>query len=135
MHFVWMGLDPGSDQLNAMKHFRKRCDCSLQSIGYELQDQAYDHVFKKEERLDHEFRNVCEYIAQNPERAGLVEQNMYASYRFKGCIVPGYPELRPFESNYWDQFDKIISYLRKQGLLRTEVIEATKRESSKDETD
>ena len=119
MHLVWMGLCDSSDQLNALKHFRKRCNDSLQRIEFELQDQAYDHVFKPEERRDTEFRNVCEYIARNPERAGLVEADEYASYRFSGCLVPGYPELRPFGHGYWDQFDKIISFLRKQGLMRT----------------
>ena len=119
MPMVWMGLCNGSDQLNAMKHFRPRCDDSLQRIGIELQDQAYDHVFKDEERRDVEFRNVCEYVARNPERAGLVEIDDYASYAFSGCIVPGYPELRPFDADYWDQLDKIVSFLRKDGLMRT----------------
>ncbi len=119
MHMVWMGLCEGSDQLNAMKHFRTRCDDSLQRIGFRLQDQAYDHVFKDEERRDVEFKSVCEYVARNPERAGLAETDEYASYGFTGCLVPGYPELRPFDSDYWDQLDKIVSFLRKDGLMRT----------------
>ena len=119
MHMVWMGLSEGSDQLNAMKHFRTRCNDSLSRINLQLQDQSYDHVFKDEERRDTEFRNACEYIARNPERAGLVETDAYASYRFIGCLVPGYPELRPFDPNYWGQFDKTISFLRNEGLMRT----------------
>lgn len=119
IHMVWMGLCDGSDQLNAMKHFRKQCDESLQRIGFRLQDQAYDHVLKEEERQGRALHNVCEYIAKNPERAGLVESDEYAQYPFSSCLVPGYPELRPFDSSCWDQFDKIISFLRKQGLIRT----------------
>lgn len=119
IHMVWMGLCEGSDQLNAMKHLRTRCNDSLRRIGFELQDQAYDHVFKEEERRDTEFRNACEYIARNPERAGLVETDEYASYGFTGCLVPGYPELRPFDRGYWDQFDKILPFLRTEGLMRT----------------
>ncbi|KLU06849.1 hypothetical protein RISK_001163 [Rhodopirellula islandica] len=119
IHMVWMGLCKGSDQLNAMKHFRPRCDETLNRIGFTLQDQAYDHVFSEGERSEPEFRNVCEYIARNPERAGLVEADGYASYVFTGCLVPGYPELRPFESGYWNQFDKITSFLRKEGMMRT----------------
>ena len=119
MHMVWMGLSEDNDQLNAMKHFRTRCNDSLNRINFQLQDQAYDHVFKDEERLDTEFRNACEYIARNPERAGFVEAGACASYGFTGCLVPGYPELRPFDPDYWDQFDKIISFLRKKGLMRT----------------
>jgi hypothetical protein len=115
---VWMGLCDGSDQLNAIKHFRTNCNASMKRIGFELQDQAYDHVFKDEERHDVEFRNVCEYIARNPERKGLVELDGYASYRFTGCLVPGYPELRPFDAEFWGDFDKIISFIRREGLMR-----------------
>ena len=121
MHMVWMGLCDGSDQINAMKHFRTRCEDSLQRMGYALQDQAYDHVFKQAERREVEFRNVCEYIARNPERAGLVEPDAFAAYAFTGCLLPGYPELNPFAPGYWDQFDRIVSFLRKQGLMRTAV--------------
>ena len=120
IHMVWMGLCQGSDQLNAMKHFRTRCNESLERIGFELQDQAYDHVFKDEERKEAEFRNVCEYIARNPERAQLVRYDEFANYLFSGCITPGYPELRPFEADYWGKFDRIVSFLRKQGLMRLE---------------
>ena len=116
IHMVWMGLREDSDQLNAMKHFRPRCNQSLQRIGFELQDQAFDHVLKDEERRD--FQNVCEYIARNPERAGLVEPGGFALYGFSGCLVPGYPELRPFDQDFWNQFNKTVSFLRKDGLTR-----------------
>ena len=112
------GLRDGSDQLNAMKHFRGRCDDSLQRLGFRIQDQAYDHVLKEEKRRDDGFRNICEYIARNPERAELVKPDDYASYRYSGCLVPGYPELRPFDDGYWDQFDRVVSFLRKDGLMR-----------------
>ncbi|WP_417746985.1 hypothetical protein [Rosistilla oblonga] len=91
----------------------------MQRIGYELQDQAYDHVLTEDERREAEFRNVCEYITRNPERAGLVERDRFESYGFTGCLVPGYPSLRPFDPDYWDQFDKIIAFLRINGLMRT----------------
>ena len=116
---VWMGLFDGSDQLNAMKHFRTRCNESLQRIDFELQDQSFDHVLREDERSDTEFRSVCEYIARNPERTGLVGIDEFASYAYSGCLVPGYPELRPFETGYWDQFDKIISHIRQHGLMKT----------------
>lgn len=116
IHMVWTGLSEHSDQLNAIKHFRPRCNDSLKRIGFELQDQAYDHVLKDDERID--FHNVCEYIARNPERAELLGPNEFASYAFSGCLVPGYPELRPFDPEFRDQFDKTISFLRKDGLIR-----------------
>ena len=71
-HMVWMGLLDESDQLLAMKHFRKATNETLRRIGYELQDQAYDHVLPIHERQDEAFHDVCEYVARNPERAGLV---------------------------------------------------------------
>jgi putative transposase len=100
IHMLWIGLRSGSDQLLAMKHFRKTMNESLRRIGHELQDQAYDHVLREEVRKEAGFREVCDYIARNPERAGLVPNDAYASYKFTGCIVPGYPELRPFEDAF-----------------------------------
>lgn len=119
LHMAWMGLSERSDQLNAIKHFRSQCNESLSRIKFQLQDQAYDHVLKGKERYGENFRNVCHYIALNPERAGLVEPGAHESYKFTGCLVPGYPELRPFAPDYWNRFDRIISFLRKEGLMRT----------------
>ncbi len=116
VHMVWMGLYSECDQLNAMKHFHPRCDDSLQRLGFSLQDQAYDHVFRQEEPTHENFIEPCDYIARNPERSGLVEAGEFARYPFTGCLVPGYPELQPFEPDYWDRFDRIVSRLRKQGM-------------------
>ncbi len=118
-HMVWIGLFDGSDQLLAMKHFRKSVNESLGRIRCELQDQAYDHVLRKEERIEASFHDVCNYVARNPERAGLVNADAFAIYKFLGCVVPGYPQLRPFESGFWDEFDRVISFLRKEGLFRS----------------
>ncbi|QDS94708.1 hypothetical protein FF011L_34880 [Roseimaritima multifibrata] len=120
-HMLWMGLFDGSDQLLAMKHFRKSVNESLKRIEFGLQDQAYDHVLKESERSEDSFREVCDYIARNPERAGLVPDDGYATYPFTGVVVPGYPQLRPFEASFWDEFDRTVSYLRKKGLMRFEM--------------
>jgi len=117
LHMVWMGLCKGSDQLLAMKHFRKICNDSLKRIGFELQDQSYDHVFSQHERRDEEFHNACDYVARNPQRAGLVHD--YSDYPFSGCVIPGYPDLRLFESGFWDRFDRVVSFLRREGLMRS----------------
>ncbi len=58
-HLLWMGLFAGSDQLLAMKHFRKSVNESLKRIGFELQDQAYDHVLRDEERQEHAFEKCA----------------------------------------------------------------------------
>lgn len=117
-HVVWMGLLPGSDQMLAMKHLRKAVNESLRRIAFELQDQSYDHVLKSEEQRDKAFHDLCDYIARNPERDGLVAMDGFSKYPFSGCVVPGYPELRPFEKDFRDHFDRVVSFLRKDGLMR-----------------
>ena len=118
LHMMWLGILDRSDQLPAMKHFRTRFNESLRAIGFRLQNQAYDHVLREDERQEKAFTEVCEYIARNPERAELVEADCYANYRYSGCLIPGYPELRPFASDYWERFWRSLSYLRQEGLLR-----------------
>ena len=115
---LWMGLAETCDQLLAMKHFRKTTSESLERLRYELQDQAYDHVLRDDEKKDTGFREIVEYIARNPERANLIQPCEFASYKFSGCVLPGYPELRLFEPEFWEKFDRVISFLRKEGLTR-----------------
>ena len=117
-HMLWKGLSGTCDQLLAMKHFRKTTNDSLGRLSYELQDQAYGHVLCDDEKRDSGFREVVEYIARNPERANLIQPGEFASCKFSGCVIPGYPELRPFESEFWEKFDRVISFLRKEGLTR-----------------
>jgi putative transposase len=117
-HMLWMGLSETCDQLLAMKHFRKTTNELLGRLGYALQDQAYDHVLRDGEKRDTGFREVVEYIARNAERAQLIRADEFASYPFSGCVLPGYPELRLFEQDFWAKFDRIISFLRKEGLTR-----------------
>ena len=61
-----------------------------------------------------------EYIARNPERAGLIEQDGFREYAFTGCLVPGYPELKLWEPDSWTRFWRCYSYLRKNGLIHGE---------------
>jgi putative transposase len=118
LHFVWMGLNPGSHQLNAMKHFRRGFNLVLKEQGSQLQDQSYDHVLRDDERQPEGFREICEYIARNPERARLIAPDQFASYPFSGCIVPGYPELKRFSPDFENRFATILSYLKQNGLFR-----------------
>jgi putative transposase len=117
-HMLWMGLSETSDQSLAMKHFRKTTNESLGRVGYALQDQAYDHVLRDDEKRAAGFRETVEYIARNAERAKLIHADGFASYPFRGCVLPGYPELRSFEQDFWTKLDRIISFLRKEGLTR-----------------
>ncbi len=119
-HFIWMGILSGSDQRSAVKYFRKQLNLVLKNVGVKLQKQSYDHVLREEERIEAEFANVVEYIARNPERANLVKEGHHSDYKFSGCIVPGYPELKPFETDFWDRFWRIYNYLQQHGITRLE---------------
>lgn len=83
-----------------------------------LQEQPYDHVLRDDERQPAALQAVAEYIARNPERKQLVAVDAFREYEFSGCLVPGYPDLNPFQPGYWDLLDRICSKLRKQGLVR-----------------
>ncbi|HQX48334.1 MAG TPA: hypothetical protein PLY87_27635 [Planctomycetaceae bacterium] len=102
-----------------MRHLRANLNDSLNRIGFELQDQPYDHVLRDNEKTEAALMDVCEYISRNPERDELVPIDGYVSYPFTGCLVPGYPELKPFEEDFWLRFDRIVSHLRKYGLTQT----------------
>ena len=115
VHLMWMGILKATDQRLAIRHLRKRLNASLARIGFELQDQPYDHVLQDEECQESALMETCEYIARNPERAGIVAIDGYASYPYSGCLVPGYPELRPFAADFWRRFDRTVCYLRKHG--------------------
>ncbi|MCU0708962.1 MAG: hypothetical protein MUF23_11775 [Pirellula sp.] len=117
MHLMWMGILECSNQKLAMRHLRTRCNETLKQIGFEWQDQPYDHVLREDERQQLAFAEACEYIARNPERAGLVGIDEYAKYPFTGCLVPGYPELKPFAPDYWTRFNRTFAWLCTHGLI------------------
>jgi putative transposase len=117
-HLLWLGLADDSDQKVAMKYFRKHLNDALGKMGFQLQRQPFEHVLHEGERERGAFENAADYIARNPERKGLVQIDGYGTYRFTGCLVPGYPELKPFEKDYWDRFWRTYSYLRSHGIVR-----------------
>ena len=116
IHLLWVGILHRCDQRIAMRYFRKQLRPVLEKLETEFQIQPYDHVLHEEERERTAFEEVAEYIAKNPERRGLVTQDGYAQYPYTGSLVPGYPELKPFEEGYWDRFWRIYSHLLKNGL-------------------
>ena len=123
LHLLWIGILDGSDQRTAIKFFRGQLNPVLEKLGVRLQKQPHDHVLTEDERERMVFENVAEYIARNPERANLVRPDEFAKYKFTGCLVPGYPDLTPFQENYWDLFWRIYSRLRTDGLTRSYVEE------------
>ena len=116
IHMLWIGILMECDQRIAMRYFRKQMNPVLEKLNVKLQLQPYDHVLREEERERDAFENVVEYIARNPERRNLVRRDGYAEYPYTGCLVPGYPELKPFESDYWERFWRIYSHLCENGL-------------------
>ncbi|MGE0757423.1 MAG: hypothetical protein AB7O38_10395 [Pirellulaceae bacterium] len=117
LHLLWLGLADVSDQRNAMKHFRRHLNRVLKRLGVALQKQPYDHVLRPDERQPAAFAEVVEYIARNPERAGLVEGDRYREYPFTNCLLPGYPEVTLWQPGFWETLDRIVSYLRKRGVV------------------
>lgn len=118
MHLLWIGIDDRTDQLNAMKFFRKQLAIPLSALGFELQHQPYDHVLQDNERLEVSVESLVEYIARNPERKQLIPVDGFRDYKYTGNLIPGYPELTLWQSDYWPRFWRAYSFLRKNGTFR-----------------
>ena len=108
LHLVWMGLWLESDQLNAMAFLRAQLEPRL--APHRFQHQAHDHVLMDEERRRNAFVSVCNYILENPLRAGLVKAP--GQWAFSGAVVPGYPALHPLEADFWSLFWKLYRQTR-----------------------
>ena len=98
IHFVWMGLEPDSDQLNGIKFLRAQLGPSLKPAVF--QHQAYDHVLSIQECQLNAFSLACgEYVLDNPQKAGLVKKN--SDWPYLGAVIPGYPRLNPISDDFW----------------------------------
>ncbi len=113
LHLLWVGIGAESDQLLACRFFREQLNLILEKLGCRLQREGYDHVLREEERERNAFENVVEYIARNPECAGLVKADGFREYRFSDCLVPGYPDLHLWQADYWDLFWRVYDRLAK----------------------
>jgi len=106
LHLLWLGLGASCDQLRAAKFFRRNFNALLAPKGFRLQTQAYDHVLDESERNPDAFVDTCLYIANNPQRAGLV--NDWRDWECLGSVVAGYPDLDPRNlSEFWPAFWQI----------------------------
>ncbi|HVC99167.1 MAG TPA: hypothetical protein VND64_36220 [Pirellulales bacterium] len=117
LHFVWLGILDTSDQRLAAKFFRAQLNRVLEKLDVRLQKQPYDHVLREDERLQTAFENVIEYIARNPERAGLVPVDAFREYKYTSCLLPGYPDLSPWQDGFWELFWRLYSRMRLNGLI------------------
>jgi putative transposase len=120
LHLLWVGILAGCDQRLAVRFFRKHLNPVLEKLDARFQQQPYDHVLKEDERQRTAFEEVVEYIARNPERAGLVESEQFRRYPYTGSLVPGYPELRLWQDDFWERFWRVYPYHQKNGLTRAE---------------
>ncbi|QDV26424.1 hypothetical protein [Aureliella helgolandensis] len=118
MHMIWIGMNDRTDQLKASKYFRKHVNETLGRIGFKFQHQPHDRVLRDDERQESAFEDLVDYVARNPERAKLVPQDGFASYKYTGCLVPGYPELRLWQDDYWPRFWKAFSFTCRHGTFR-----------------
>jgi REP element-mobilizing transposase RayT len=100
IHLIWIGMRKDSEQKKAMAFLRTLLKPVI--APHEFQHQAHDHVLKEEERRRNAFAKVCWYVAQNPVRAGLVEEAEH--WEFSDCLVPGYPKMNIFADDHWDRF-------------------------------
>lgn len=120
MHLLWLGIPDSADQRVAMKFLRGQLKPILEKLHVRLQDQPYDHVLRDHERQLTALQSIVEYIVRNPERKQLVPLDGFRDYAYTGCLVPGYPDLKPFQPDFWNLFDRVYSKLRHQGLVRSE---------------
>jgi len=109
-------LDPPYLARPTLPAFRGQLNPVLEKLKTRFQRQPYDHVLREEERESTPLEEVAEYIARNPERRGLVPLDGFARYSYTGGLIPGYPELMPFEEGYWDRFWRVYSHLAANGL-------------------
>jgi len=118
LHMLWIGILDACDQRLAARYFRTHLSPILQKLGVHFQKQAYDRVLREEDRQREAFETLVEYIARNPERTGLVKPDEFRAYPFTDCLVPGYPELKIWQKDFWERFWRIYLHLRKHGLTR-----------------
>ena len=105
-HFLWMGTDSSSNQLNAAKFFRRFWNQELKKRGMSLQSESYDHVLLENEKRPEAFEDTVLYIMKNPERAGLTAE--WKDWEYGGGIIPGYPKIPHFPfSEFWSLLWKI----------------------------
>ena len=119
LHLLWVGILDRCDQRQATRYFRKQLNPILEKLSVQFQTQPYDRVLREEQRERGGFESVAEYIARNPERANLVAVDCFAEYKYSGRLVPGYPELTPWQPDFWDRFWRAYSYLCKTKLFHS----------------
>jgi len=110
VHLLIAGWTEDADQKLFIRFARRHLNPMLLEAGVAWQKQPYDHVLRKDERDPFGVESVANYIAENPVRAGLVNER--SAWPFVGCVVPGYPELDPHAQDYWLRYWRISAARR-----------------------
>jgi hypothetical protein len=66
-------------------------------------------VLREEQRKRGAFVMACQYVRENPVRAGLVED--WRAWPYAGAMVAGYPDFDPRDGDFWDDFWKVYNRL------------------------
>jgi len=113
LHFVWMGLRKDTEQRNAMKFLRAQLGAVLKPAKF--QHQPHDHVLRPEERRRRAFSLACaDYVLLNPLKAELVSAPI--AWPYLGAVIPGYPRLNVFASDYWPWLWRHYFKVREAGI-------------------
>jgi REP element-mobilizing transposase RayT len=99
VHLLLHGCDAASDQRRLIRFLRRHTQALLAETGHAWQPQAYDHVLRSQESDRLAYETLVRYIAQNPVRAGLVQNA--GDWPHTGAVVPGYPELEFGGEDFW----------------------------------
>lgn len=107
MHLMTMGVSRNSNNKSCIRFLRRHLNKELKNRNFEFQSQAYDHVLDEKERKRGSFEIAARYISENPVRNGIAADRI--SWPYSRALVPGFPNLDPRDSNYWDRFWKIYA--------------------------
>jgi len=112
-HLIWMGIASGSDQRLATRFLRRCLASQLKPLRW--QHQPHDHVLRVEERMKEAFLATVHYIAENPVRTGLTDRGL--GWPYTGCMVPGYPDLHPRQTDFWSKFWRLYDAAALRGTI------------------
>ena len=113
LHLLMLGLSTHSTQRKAITFLRTHAV----PPRHHWQKQAYDHVLREQDRNPAAFQKIAHYLLANPERKALVEQA--ADWEYSGCLLPGYPRLRPHDAGYWGLFWRL--YWQQRNAMNVEA--------------
>jgi hypothetical protein len=113
-HCLWIGLHAEADQRRAVRFLRQEIAPHL--LPVQLQSQSHDRVLREEDRAREAVRSTVHYLAENPVRAGLVDDP--GDWPYTGALLPGYPRLPVIGEEADAHFWKLLARVREEGWPR-----------------